>query len=43
VRVWSDQSLPVVNWAMNKQTKKKELSNYFIDFGVCIFCGNCVG
>ena len=22
--------------------KKKELNNYSIDFGVCIFCGNCV-
>lgn len=27
---------------MNKVMKKKELCNYFIDFGVCIFCGNCV-
>jgi NAD(P)H-quinone oxidoreductase subunit I len=27
---------------MNKATKKKELRNYSIDFGVCIFCGNCV-
>jgi len=27
---------------MNKETKKKELRNYSIDFGVCIFCGNCV-
>ncbi|MCP9827859.1 NAD(P)H-quinone oxidoreductase subunit I [Synechococcus sp. Lug-A] len=35
-------NLPVVDWAMNKQTKKKELRNYSIDFGVCIFCGNCV-
>ena len=26
---------------MNKATKKKELRNYSIDFGVCIFCGNC--
>jgi len=25
-----------------KQTKKKELRNYSIDFGACIFCGNCV-
>ena len=22
--------------------KKKQLKNYSIDFGVCIFCGNCV-
>ena len=35
-------NLPVVDWVMNKQTKKKELRNYSIDFGVCIFCGNCV-
>ena len=27
---------------MNKETKKKELRNYSIDFGACIFCGNCV-
>ena len=25
-----------------EETKKKELRNYSIDFGVCIFCGNCV-
>jgi NAD(P)H-quinone oxidoreductase subunit I len=31
-----------VDWVMNKATKKKELRNYSIDFGVCIFCGNCV-
>jgi NAD(P)H-quinone oxidoreductase subunit I len=35
-------NLPVVDWVMNKVTKKKELRNYSIDFGVCIFCGNCV-
>ena len=35
-------NLPVVDWVMNKATKKKELRNYSIDFGVCIFCGNCV-
>ena len=35
-------NLPVVDWIMNKETKKKELRNYSIDFGVCIFCGNCV-
>jgi len=35
-------NLPVVDWVMNKSTKKKELRNYSIDFGVCIFCGNCV-
>ena len=27
---------------MNKEAKKKQLKNYSIDFGVCIFCGNCV-
>ena len=31
-------NLPVVDWVMNKETKKKELRNYSIDFGVCIFC-----
>tara|TARA_Y100001968_G_scaffold51762_1_gene42701 strand:- start:15591 stop:16235 length:645 start_codon:yes stop_codon:yes gene_type:complete len=35
-------NLPVVDWEMNKETKKKELKNYSIDFGACIFCGNCV-
>ena len=35
-------NLPVVDWVMNKQTKKKDLRNYSIDFGACIFCGNCV-
>ena len=35
-------NLPVVDWVMNKATKKKELRNYSIDFGVRIFCGNCV-
>ena len=35
-------NLPVVDWVMNKESKKKELRNYSIDFGVCIFCGNCV-
>ena len=34
-------NLPVVDCVMNKATKK-ELRNYSIDFGVCIFCGNCV-
>jgi NAD(P)H-quinone oxidoreductase subunit I len=36
---WAD---PYADWVMNKETKKKELRNYSIDFGVCIFCGNCV-
>ena len=35
-------NLPVVDWVMNKETKKKQLKDYSIDFGVCIFCGNCV-
>ena len=35
-------NLPVVDWVMNKETRKKQLRNYSIDFGVCIFCGNCV-
>ena len=35
-------NLPVVDWEMNKQIKKKELKSYSIDFGVCIFCANCV-
>ena len=29
-------NLPVVDWVMNKATKKKELRNYSIDFGVCM-------
>lgn len=35
-------NLPVVDWEMNKDIKKKELKSYSIDFGVCIFCANCV-
>ncbi|MGK7919871.1 MAG: NAD(P)H-quinone oxidoreductase subunit I [Trichodesmium sp.] len=35
-------NLPVVDWELNKATKKKKLKHYSIDFGVCIFCGNCV-
>ncbi len=35
-------NLPVVDWEMNKEIKKKELKSYSIDFGVCIFCANCV-
>lgn len=35
-------NLPVVDYDFNKDTKKKELKSYSIDFGVCIFCGNCV-
>jgi NAD(P)H-quinone oxidoreductase subunit I len=35
-------NLPIVDWELDKSTKKKVLRNYSIDFGVCIFCGNCV-
>lgn len=35
-------NLPVVDWEMNREIKKKELKSYSIDFGVCIFCANCV-
>nr|QLD96890.1 NADH-plastoquinone oxidoreductase subunit I [Brainea insignis] len=35
-------NLPVVDWILMKDIKKKRLKNYSIDFGVCIFCGNCV-
>jgi NAD(P)H-quinone oxidoreductase subunit I len=31
-----------VDWRFEKDIKKKQLLNYSIDFGVCIFCGNCV-
>jgi NAD(P)H-quinone oxidoreductase subunit I len=27
---------------LERDIKKKQLLNYSIDFGVCIFCGNCV-
>jgi NAD(P)H-quinone oxidoreductase subunit I len=32
----------VVDWEMNKESKKKQLKHYSIDFGVCIFCANCI-
>nr|QHB79002.1 NADH dehydrogenase subunit I [Diplazium pullingeri] len=35
-------NLPIVDWILTKDIKKKRLRNYSIDFGVCIFCGNCV-
>ncbi len=35
-------NLPVVDWEMNKESKKKQLKHYSIDFGVCIFCANCI-
>jgi NAD(P)H-quinone oxidoreductase subunit I len=31
-----------VDWEYDKASKKKKLNHYSIDFGVCIFCGNCV-
>jgi formate hydrogenlyase subunit 6/NADH:ubiquinone oxidoreductase subunit I len=33
-----------VDWRFEKDIKRKQLlnSNYSMDFGVCIFCGNCV-
>ncbi|PWA50281.1 NADH dehydrogenase subunit 1, plastid (chloroplast) [Artemisia annua] len=34
--------LPVVDWKLETDIRKKRLLNYSIDFGVCIFCGNCV-
>ncbi|KAL5067369.1 hypothetical protein RYX36_018256 [Vicia faba] len=34
--------LPVVDWKMETDIRKKRLLNYSIDFGICIFCGNCI-
>ena len=34
--------LPVVDWKLETDIRKKRLLNYSIDFGICIFCGNCV-
>ncbi|KAE9592533.1 putative NADH-plastoquinone oxidoreductase, subunit I [Lupinus albus] len=34
--------LPVVDWKLEIDIRKKQLLNYSIDFGICIFCGNCV-
>ncbi|KAL2924204.1 NAD(P)H-quinone oxidoreductase subunit I chloroplastic [Bienertia sinuspersici] len=33
--------LPVVDWKLGTDIRKKWLLNYNIDFGICIFCGNC--
>nr|YP_010265897.1 NADH dehydrogenase subunit I [Botrychium ternatum]UHY94466.1 NADH dehydrogenase subunit I [Botrychium ternatum] len=33
---------PVVDWELGKSVRKKQLKSYSIDFGVCIFRGNCV-
>nr|YP_009690622.1 NADH dehydrogenase subunit I [Lindsaea linearis]QEG57402.1 NADH dehydrogenase subunit I [Lindsaea linearis] len=35
-------NLPVVDWSLTRGVRKKQLKSYSIDFGVCIFCGNCV-
>nr|YP_010399950.1 NADH-plastoquinone oxidoreductase subunit I [Nowellia curvifolia]UQM88716.1 NADH-plastoquinone oxidoreductase subunit I [Nowellia curvifolia] len=35
-------NLPVVDWELRKTLKKKQLKSYSIDFGICIFRGNCV-
>ena len=32
----------VVDWKLETDIRKKRLLNYSIDFGICIFCGNCV-
>ncbi|RHN58281.1 putative NADH-plastoquinone oxidoreductase, subunit I [Medicago truncatula] len=34
--------LPVVDWKLETDIRKKRLLNYSIDFGICIFCGNCI-
>nr|YP_009108547.1 NADH dehydrogenase 18 kDa subunit [Utricularia macrorhiza]CDL78785.1 NADH dehydrogenase 18 kDa subunit [Utricularia macrorhiza] len=34
--------LPVIDWKLETDIRKKRLLNYSIDFGICIFCGNCV-
>ncbi|KAF1862859.1 hypothetical protein Lal_00039987 [Lupinus albus] len=34
--------LPVVDWKLETNIRKKQLLNYSIDFGICIFCGNYV-
>ncbi|KAK9982519.1 hypothetical protein SO802_035584 [Lithocarpus litseifolius] len=31
--------LPVVDWELETNIRKKRLLNYSIDFGICIFCG----
>nr|BAT70135.2 NADH dehydrogenase 18 kDa subunit [Takakia lepidozioides] len=35
-------NLPVADWELKKNVGKKQLKSYSIDFGVCIFRGNCV-
>ena len=34
--------LPVVDWELEINIRKKRLLNYGIDFKICIFCVNCV-
>ncbi|CAN6453973.1 unnamed protein product [Victoria cruziana] len=34
--------LPVVDWRLETDIRKKRLLNYSIDCEICIFCGNCV-
>ncbi|CAN6454622.1 unnamed protein product [Victoria cruziana] len=34
--------LPVVDWLLETNIRKKRLLNYSIDFGIYIFCGNCL-
>ena len=34
--------LPVVDWKLETDLRKKRLLNCSIDFGICIFCGNCL-
>ncbi|AES98035.1 NAD(P)H-quinone oxidoreductase subunit I, putative [Medicago truncatula] len=34
--------LPVVDWKLETDIRKKRLLNYSIDFEICIFCGNCI-
>ncbi|KAG5631588.1 hypothetical protein H5410_003305, partial [Solanum commersonii] len=35
--------LPIVDWKLETDIRKKRLLNSSIDFGICIFYGNCVG
>ena len=37
-----DKCIACEYWEFYKASKKKQLNHYSIDFGVCIFCGNCV-
>ncbi|CAN6454874.1 unnamed protein product [Victoria cruziana] len=41
VRVYSID-LPAIDWQLETDIRKKQLLNYSIDFGICIFCGNYV-